>query len=323
MTAPEHIAYEFTHASGPSHVDCHALGVRYDTRIGLQRDASETYLLQIEGTRAHVLWRVPGFILGLWRSPSGHVFVADPTRGVLMNLDPARGTSPWRVDALPGVTLGVWGLDDDFVLAWGLAPRPGEFVMHRWDGARWSELPSPGHVLAVHGVERDRLYAVGNHGLIARWDGARWSRVPSPTRAVLSAVHVVSDDEMYAAGAGMTLLEGSTHGWATVLTTDEMLPCVAKRGEAVYVGAALSGLMRLDRDALVPVKPKLMPLGFDARPETGLLIACPNVIAHTVDGVEFNGTWVDTFAALAADDPTPWEVTAGYFDPPETDDDEP
>jgi hypothetical protein len=42
----------------------------------------------------------------------------------------------------------------------------------------------------------------------------QWVRVPAPTRAVLSSVQVVSEDEIHACGAGYRVLEGSVRGWA-------------------------------------------------------------------------------------------------------------
>jgi len=63
----------------------------------------------------------------------------------------------------------------------------------------------------MRGLAPDFVYAVGNDGLIARWDGKKWTNVPSPTRSVLSAVCVVSPEEMYAVGAGRRFLDGQKY----------------------------------------------------------------------------------------------------------------
>jgi hypothetical protein len=242
-----------------------------------------------------------GWFTGLWRSPAGHVYVASADSAVLVNPDPGVRAAPWQVQKLPGTLAGVWGLDDRFVVAWGI--HRGKGVMHRFDGAKWSPMESPGEIYGVHGLAPNLVYAVGVKGLIARWDGSRWQKIPSPTKAVLSGVFVADESEMYAVG-DQVVLQGSLHGWTEVAEGAAQMFGVAKWKGDVWIGAAREGLMKLERNRLIAVDPDLKAELIDARGE--LLVSSPDAIAISSDGKEFKKLKVKAVEAIYKDHEPAW-----------------
>jgi hypothetical protein len=278
------IGYTTGHASGESLADCHLICLRWDGRREFSPDYDESWVVQLDGTSTRCLHGGQGWFTGLWRSPGGRVFVSDSKTGMHVS----RATGEANFDVLPldkGPCAGVWGVDESFVITWGL-DRSGPF-MYRWDGQAWGVMPSPqGQVVGVHGLARDFLYAVGVDGLIARWDGKAWARIAAPVTSVLSAVHVVSPEEIYAVGPGRSFLEGSIHGWSEVLHADSPLYGVAKfRGE-VFVGAGINGLQAKHGATLDPIKGGVDANVLDGR--INLLVSCTDRILGTVDGKSFS-----------------------------------
>ena len=299
------IGHTYGHASGPSQDNCHFICLRYDERWGFKPDTGESWVFQTLGDQMEVVYGGLGWFTGLWRSPAGHVYVTDSVLGVHINQDPSPRSSAFKLHKLDATLAGVWGIDDRFVVAWGkrhLAP-----VMFRWDGTSWAEMDSPGDVVAVHGIAPDLVYAVGGGGLIARWDGRAWTRLQSPATSVLSAVFVAAPDDLYAVGSGTRgcLLEGSTNGWLEVCNGPGPLYGVAKFRGDVWVGAAMFGLMKKDKNALVTIKPNIHADVLDAR--VNLLISSPGAIAQTVDGAGFVGFPVASAAAILKSKKPRWQ----------------
>ncbi len=295
------------HTSGAAATSCHFVMFRYDAQRGLHKDSCDSWVVQREGTTLHCLLGGTSWWTGLWRSPTGKVFMTEASGRLLMNPDPEPRKAPWQELPLSGVVLsGVWGLDDQHVYIWGQPHdhAAGDTVMFFHDGDKLTPMPAPvGKVWSIHGVRPDLVYAVGDGGLIARWDGRAWHTVPAPTQAVLSAVCVVSEDEMYAVGAGKRLLSGSLAGWRDVLEAPSQMFGVAKFQGNVWVGASASGLMKLDGSRLVQSQ-KMQAERVEARQE--ILVSSPGGIAGSSDGHKFGGVSISTLLALVADEPPRW-----------------
>jgi hypothetical protein len=148
----------------------------------------------------------------------------------------------------------------------------------------------------MHGVAPDLVYAVGREGLVARWDGRKWTKVVTPGRGVLTDVHVVGEDEMYAVGSGGQLLQGSIHGWAEVLNASGPLFGIAKWKGEVWVAAEEQGVMKLAAPKLVSMKPNIKATGLDARGD--LLVSSPAAVAGTADGIAYVGTTAEKAGEL-------------------------
>jgi hypothetical protein len=297
------IGHLMHHASGLAHEDLHFLVARFDQKYGYTPDEGESWIMRFVDKKVHNLWGGVVWYTGLWRSDRGRVYVSRADSKVLVNPDPGLRAAPFEEHQLSGTLSGVWGLDDRLVFAWGVRKRKDAMggIMFRYDGKAWSEMESPGEVYGMHGLAPNLVYAVGRQGLIARFDGKAWHKVVSPTKSALSAVFVADEDEIYAVG-NEVLLQGSVHGFTEVLEAPNHLFGVAKWKDAVWVGAAESGLMTLEENALVAVDPELKAERLEARGE--LLVSSPEAIAFTPDQKTFKKLGLrGVEAALASQKP--------------------
>jgi hypothetical protein len=102
--------------------------------------------------------------------------------------------------------------------AWAVGDYdPGQTLVVHWDGASWTQVPSPdpatpSRLFGVHAVSASNVWAVGEYfdgsidkTLIVHWDGSAWTQVPSPnvsgaTQNVLKAVRGSSATNVWAVG---------------------------------------------------------------------------------------------------------------------------
>lgn len=284
----------FRVARGTSLADCHFVAGRWDEHKGWDVDMSESWVAQRVGGELHVLRSEVAWYTDLWRSPSGLLFVADADQYVHINrsIDPRQPV--WESHPIPAVLTGVWGLDDSLVFAWGSIGQ--DRLMFRWDGHRWDQVESPGHVVAMHGVSRDLVYAVGPEGLVAHYDGGPWSVLAPPTQSVLCCVLVVSANEIYVAGHSGELFEGSAHGFSGGIAGTGGLYDLARWRGSVWGARRSAGLVRLDGAKLVECEDELLrPARLDANER--LLVTCENLLAESSDGETFDAWWIDEVMA--------------------------
>jgi hypothetical protein len=306
------IVTNYQSASGPSYRDCCFIGQRYEHEDGFSPGDSECWLMSarvVDGkTVVRNQYGAARWFTGLWRSPSGAVYVADAEGEVHVNPSPNAldSNTTWTVHPFTTVIMGVWGLDAAFVYAWGSTPQTG-FHVFQWDGRRWQDLPTPGfEVVALHGAAPDLIYAVGAMGAIAHWNGRAWRRVASPVNEELVSVFVVSGDEQYATGNRGSLLEGSASGWGKIASgpsSDWPLHDVAKWNGELWIAAGPFGLMRrvgISSDLEV-VKPNLRATALDARQD--LVVTCDDMIAGTGDGKDFRAAAKDSLKQARAGKP--------------------
>jgi hypothetical protein len=234
---------------------------RFLAEPGYKPHDSESWVLncvrQPDGFQVNGRIVTMGWLTGLWRSPSGKVFVSEATSGqvyLFPEIDnPDADSTTYELE---GALTWVFGFDDSFVLTWG-STYEGDHLVHRWNGKGWVKFPSPPfRVRAMHGTSPDFLVAVGTGGGIARFDGRSWKQFPSPTSEV----------------PGKPLLG------------------VAKWNKTVWVAGGTLGLFRRPSKgkALEHVNPKILANGFDVRKD--LLISTANSVATSTDGVKFIGT---------------------------------
>jgi hypothetical protein len=208
---------------------------------------NESWIFRVIKGEPLVLRHGRGWITGFWVSPSSRIYYAgdagDALTGVYVEAAGDAYDMRWERTPLDVAYSGVWGLDDDFVFAWGgLSSEP---KLAFYDGRTWTEVESPGPINAMHGVARDLVYAVGDGGLAAWWDGAKWNRQPTPTRGILNAVRVVSDAEIYATGPCDRVLAGSIYGWSERYISPYPTYDVTKHGGDVWVALGSVGVGRL------------------------------------------------------------------------------
>lgn len=299
------LAHAFRRASGPSLQDCHFLADRWDGK-GWVEDHAESWVGQLVEGQVFLLLGQVGWLTGLWRSPSGTVYVAEGSHrrgGVHINASTSPQRPDWKFHELPCLAMGIWGLSDQFVLAWGPRRDKEAEAFFQWDGRQWQEWASPGEVIAVHGLAPDFVYAVGREGLIAHWNGAQWRNVPSFTQAALTDVHVVSQDEIYACGdAG--ILEGSVYGWSELLESPGHVSSVVKHGGQVWLAGEGGGLLTLQGRKLEEAEPSLKATALEAR--GALLVTTPNALADSEDGKEFRRLPLEAFSSRLLGVPRKW-----------------
>lgn len=289
--------HAFGQVSGYALDAFHAVASRWRKGEQLDFRTGESHVYEVDSTGGYTEVPRPGVYASLWRSESGQVFVAHKD-GALFTRDT---NGSWSQFSVRASLLGVWGLDDEHVWAWGL--RGKSPVMYQSsDRETWVEIASPPEmVFNLAGDRPDRLLAVGMKGMIALWDGSRWRSQASPVTGALSSIHWVSEDEIYACGTGTAfVLEGSVHGWSRRGPFELPLHCVAKHSGKLWVGCGAGGLQSLpgDRDELELVKAKIQPWHFDPRGE--LLISCRDMIAATKDGASFKAVPIVGYETITA-----------------------
>lgn len=295
--------HTFGTVSGGSADDCHVLGYRGPEGEGFRPDRGESFVLWGRGDRIDVELKKSGWYTDLWRSPAGRVYVVDADG--FIQVSQGRG-QPWTAQRVPGMLVGIWGLDDEHVYAWGL--RKDQDFMVRYDGSVWTEMAAPqGGIVAVHGSSPDLIVAVGDRGLIARWNGSGWTSMVAPSDEPLRSVFVANEDEIWATGNRGGLLSGTVYGWTEVLRHDAPLSSVARWRETVWVGAHGDfGLCRLNGTRLETHKKSIVAAKLAV---SGDVLLWWNVGAygHSLDGDKFTGYRPAGFAAAAASQVAPWD----------------
>jgi hypothetical protein len=295
------IIVSYEQASGPSIADAAFLAQRHDADQGFIPEQSECWIMAVrsatgkgDASELRAVGGTLGWYTGLWRSPSGRVYVTSSSGQVVSNPNLWDTQAQWDDNQLGPPLVGVWGIDDRCVFAWG-ATWQKEYKVFRFDGTRWSELPTPGFdVRAMHGIAPDLVHAVGIGGRIARWDGGRWTEPSSPVGENLTSVFVAGPDEIYATGAAGSLLEGSAHGWGviTTLATGGVglpLHAVAKWRGDLWIGGGAQGLFKRvgTTGQLDCIKPNIKAFALDARKD--LVMTMNELIVGTSDGQAFTG----------------------------------
>jgi hypothetical protein len=149
---------------------------------------------------------------------------------------PALATSPRsRQTSLPGPLYGLDAIAADDIWAVGTRPDPNDpdediGLAEHWDGATWTEFPTPafggeigGTLLDVSGSSADGVWAVGSSGqaffndtqiVVEHWNGAAWSQADAPDASfndALFGVVAVSSTDAWAVGGFDTGGTGLNH----------------------------------------------------------------------------------------------------------------
>ncbi|WP_030437741.1 hypothetical protein [Actinoplanes subtropicus] len=119
-------------------------------------------------------------------------------------------TTPWTVAPSDNAATGDTQLTAvsavDATHAFAVGSAGSRTIAERWDGTRWSLLPTPtpdsgGTLLGVSAVSSTDVWAVGSgkanatanqHALIEHFDGASWTIVPNPSNGVMDSLRAVS-----------------------------------------------------------------------------------------------------------------------------------
>ncbi len=292
------LEYRLMNATGSSPGDCHFILQRWDPRD--EEFSCESFVIQVKDGRINAVIGTLGFYKDIWRSPSGTVYVHGG-RSVLWSDNPVQGGGDWNEQS-DVAGYGIWGLDDNYVLAYGDPMGRNMFCFH---GSRREQIDAPGFVNDVHGINPDLLYAAGSHG-IARFNGKSWDRVPSGSGRAFTSIYVVSENEMYAILDREQVWKGSVDGWAPITEKRDYpaLTCVAKWNDKVWVGDSYSGLSVVEENKLKVVKEKLRLQSMIAG--ESLTVTHSYGISGTENGERFRGFKVDILVNILGSQKPVW-----------------
>jgi len=222
------IGYRLSDASGIDRNDLHFLVQRFNGRQEFRPNVSEMHIVRLHANaKLHSLYGGTGWFTGLWQSEAKRVYVSTADSQILMQTRAGVREAPWKVEKLKGVFTGIWGLDDRFVLAWGI--RKGGGIMARFDGRKWHSMKS------------------------SKDDGP------------FTSVFVADENEIYV-GGHKVLLKSAAKGWDSIKAPSQIYG-VVKWKDHVWVGAGKSGLMRLGAGKLITVDPAMQAERMDGRGE--------------------------------------------------------
>ncbi|MCA9518677.1 MAG: hypothetical protein KC635_27260 [Myxococcales bacterium] len=282
--------------SGPSYEDCHFLAQRYDEVAGFRLFESECWVMRNlpddddDGeVLTQDLFGTQSWLTGLWRAPSGEVFVSD-SDGVVHHLL-AHGDDDedddWVEHPIDCTLFGVHGRAADDVWTWGDAEDDRPALFH-WDGDDWREIPGPDFAIVSLHAAGDLLWAAGRRGAVAVRDAGGWRRVPTDVQHDLTCVFAASPDEVYAVGQEGAFLVGDRDGLRLAARgpgEGVALQAVAKHDGVVWVGGHHQGLLRWDGAELVLEKPGYRVADLDAR---GALVVTEE---ESIIGRDADGAW--------------------------------
>lgn len=293
----------FVAASGPSVLDCHFVVERWDAACGWGHEQSDFWLGEIAAGQARVLRSVDAPWRGLWRSPTGRIFV-----GASKHWDSvvhrARADEPWRSDVLDMALAGIFGVDDRCVIAWGDG-KNGKRAMRRFDGEVWRDMAAPDGMQGARAFGRD-LFAVGEDGLVARWDDGSWVRYKGRYGQSLKALARGATGELYVGGMD-GLARSTPAAWEQLAEPDFDVEALAWFEGALWVGARKAGLLVEREGALSRIgPPELEPIGLEAGAR--LLVVSESSLADTEDGVSFRSLSSATVLPLLADAAPLWRT---------------
>lgn len=294
------LQYGFIHASGKTLASCDLIGYRLQKGADLSSDRSDSWVIRFTDDACEIPLATPRWLTGLWQTPTGITYVTDADRRIYV-LPPQGDHTPYTHHTLDASLSGVWGIDDTFVLAWGL--RNNTAILFRWDGKEWREIASPGFLGAIHGSDQNNLFCVGQRGAISHWNGSAWRKVKSQTKGSLTSVFMIGKDEAWACGPQGDLLRGTAKKWESVLKHPfEGFSTVAFWHDALWIGASGAlGLCVWKNQQLVSIKPKLHPTSIDTR--GSLLLTCEDRVVESKDGTAFRSTTTDYFAEVTKNEP--------------------
>jgi len=235
---------------------------------------------------------VPTLLTGLWRDPSGRVWVVDRDGVVRWCDDPWPDDARWAEQPLDLVFRGIVGGDEGVVWAWGRRRSDGASLVRRFVGGEWKPVTAPGFdvraVAVGRGAEGDEeVWLVGDAGWTARFDGDRWT-VVNVGREVPLACACVTPAGVVVGGEDGNLYRGGAHGFEPVAGVPAPALAVAWWRDRIWVGTGRSGLFAGARGPLASVRTDRQCRSLEAHDH--LVIGCDEVFCSSPDGQRFPAT---------------------------------
>lgn len=284
-----HETHNFGPACGSSVRDCHFLGARENAQSEL-----EGTVFRRLGDQTTAVYRFDGPMADLCRLPGGEVYLTLADGKLIAGS--ADGAS-WERATTP-FAAGVWGLDADRVFAWR-----GKELYTRSD-AGWITSQAPLRVHAMHGCDKDHIYAAGSVGL-AKLEGSELVPVETGIARPVYSLFVAGAAEIYALSMNHELWRGGSSGWEKWTKLPMGTRCIAKWNGQLWFGHERLGIGVVGEDGTYQWrKMDVAACGFDACGD--LLIQTSRELLSTGDGESFDAMGIEVLEAAFA----PWKAKA-------------
>jgi len=278
--------------SGPRFDDAAALGY-----LGPERSCVVLTAPGLPGgppVRLGVRLVVDTLLTGLWRSPTGSVWVTDRDGWVRWSDDPWPDDARWAQQCLDLAFRGIVGGEvvtegavGEQVWAWGARPSDGASLVRRYAAEAWRPVTAPGFAVNAVAIGGAGVWLAGADGWLARYDTDRWTLISIGREVPLTALWV-GDDTVLAGGADGNIYEGGVHGFTPVAGVPAPIQAVARWGGRLWAGAGAAGLFAGVRGPLAQVRADRAARSLEAHEQ--LVIGCDEVLCSTPDGLRFPAT---------------------------------
>jgi photosystem II stability/assembly factor-like uncharacterized protein len=136
-------------------------------------------------------------------------------RGVILHDDGEQIVEVTHASTSSAAFFKVYGVSSDAI--WFVGQRGTALL---WNGAALEQKPTPTYLplMGIHGVERDRSYAVGgvSDGVMLAWDGSTWTAETAMGTPQMIGVWSIDRDDAYACGFNGNLYRRSDGVWSKV-----------------------------------------------------------------------------------------------------------
>jgi hypothetical protein len=175
----------------------------------------------------------------------------------------------------------LWVIDDSLAVAVG---ETGERVLLRAKRSETERDSKQRRLNRVRGTSIDRIYAIGDDGLIWFFDGRTWTEQPSPTNHALFGL-LLTASQVWVGGADGVLFELGRQSWRELEIPNEItVHALAEFGGQIFAACGEDGLWVLQRDKLTKVKDYAL---YDLQPASGKLWGTGGTLLAEYDGKQW------------------------------------
>jgi hypothetical protein len=120
-----------------------------------------------------------------------------------------------------------------------------------------------GDLIKVRGLAEDDLYVLGERGAIFHFDGSRWAAIDSPTKKKLVHLLCVSKDIVYACGRSGAIFRMTRNRWEQVSGCESSLYSLAHFRDRIFVGAGNEGILEVRGAEVISFRKDVVAYGLE------------------------------------------------------------
>ena len=228
---------------------------------------------------------VHSWLTALRATPDGRL-LAVSMDGELLSSGP-RGWTTRDLECEDGIN-DLWVVDNALA---AVAGERGERVLLRSRRSDKTEDKTQRCLNCVRGTAPDRIFAVGDHGVIWYYDGRTWAEQQSPTNQALFAVLLRADGAVLVGGANGVVFELGRQAWRELKAPDTVtIYGLAEFAGMTYAACGENGLWMLQQAELVNIKNYVV---YDVQAVGGKLYAVGGTLLVEFDGREWSSNDLD------------------------------